>query len=182
MKKAEKDAADAEEQEQIKKNVEDTDTGLDDKEMSDMYEDIIKDLHSIDDYAQYLSKLKNYCQDSEYRKVLAWGIKNGKFANDGGTPKEETVPVSELYPTQDLIGLENSVDYPIQHPEAVQNDFSNPVKIGTIYTIEINGKKYVLDGHHRWSQVCAYNPSANLVVMMLPNQFAKSPQGALENL
>ena len=68
------------------------------------------------------------------------------------------------------------------HPDKIPQFFQNPVEIGVIFVINIGGKYYVLDGHHRWSSIYAYNPKALIHCFVIPNTFAKSPQGALENL
>jgi len=86
---------------------------------------------------------------------------------------EQDIPVKELYPTQSEIDIENSAKWATKDwgAKGVDNMFSNK-GFGTSFPVPVlvynDGKKnWIIDGHHRWSQVALINPEAKLHCMIV---------------
>lgn len=95
-----------------------------------------------------------------------------------------------MLPTQKEIGLDKSLDYPLTAGASngeIEKCFEPSVQLGKVpkdlVVLDLGGeKKYVLDGHHRWSEAYLINPEAKMRAVVVGPGFAKSPKGALENL
>ena len=77
--------------------------------------------------------------------------------------KLEVIPikVKALRPTQNEIGLQNSLKYALKQEEASQY-LSEGAKM-IVSPIVTYRSTYVLDGHHRWSQLYMMNPEASII-------------------
>lgn len=154
------------------------------KKIAAKYLEFIKQLKSAKDYGQYLQLLRKMCQDDNSRKILLWGIQHGIDGN-GQNYVEGNVPVSALIPTQNEIGVNDSLAYPLEKdPSGIPKLFKNPVIVGPNPIVVYNdgSRWYILDGHHRWSQVYMINPKAEMRAFILKKGFASGPIGALKNL
>lgn len=103
---------------------------------------------------------------------------------------EMSISVKDLYPTQSEIDIENSARWATSEKgaEGVNNMFS---KRGFGYNFKVpvlvynDGKKnWIIDGHHRWSQVALLNPTAKLYCMVVRGkadvtEFLKLVQGII---
>lgn len=108
--------------------------------------------------------------------------------------KEANVPVSELYPTQSEIDIVNSAKW-------VEADKLNNGAIKAIFTEKDFGKnfgcpvlvyndgskKWIIDGHHRWSQVGLLNMEGGLSCLVINGKekvqdFLKVTQGAIASV
>lgn len=108
--------------------------------------------------------------------------------------KEANIPVSELYPTQSEIDIVNSAKW-------VDADKLNNGAIKAIFTEKDFGKnfgcpvlvyndgskKWIIDGHHRWSQVALLNPEGGLACLVVNGKekvqdFLKVTQGAMASV
>ena len=70
------------------------------------------------------------------------------------------IPVKNLKPTQKEIGLENSLSYVLEN--GCTDVFNGQPQLIASPIITYNSK-YVLDGHHRWSQLFFINPNAQII-------------------
>ena len=148
------------------------------------YLEFIKQLKSAKDYNSYLQLLRKICQDDNSRKILFWGIQKGIDGNGQNAVKGQ-VKVTALLPTQNEIGVNDSLAYPLEKdPSGIPKLFKNPVQVGPNPIVVFNdgARNYVLDGHHRWSQVYMFNPNATMSAFILKKGFATGPVGALKNL
>jgi hypothetical protein len=118
------------------------------------------------DYTQFVLWLKKYSDDERLKSIILTGQQDGNPQDDSLAGKEADIPVSNLYPTQQEIGIDNSLSYPLTRPDVFAGIFSSIVNPGPV--IVLNGA-YVLDGHHRWSQTYCYNPKAVLKVINYNN-------------
>tara|TARA_Y100001963_G_scaffold119911_1_gene167395 strand:+ start:1938 stop:2846 length:909 start_codon:yes stop_codon:yes gene_type:complete len=121
--------------------------------------------------ATYVAVLKKYANDPEFDKIAAAG-------GDDGAPDDEKVSVDpaqvvakNLTATQAEIGFGNSL------ADQVQNKYDStktalglngtPIvmasKSGPVPILAYNGK-YILDGHHRWSQIMMVNPDGEVLI------------------
>ena len=121
----------------------------------------VRDMLSLP-YSKFVNILKNNSRDPKVQAVLNMG-------KDDGIPGDEKIKVNpeasfkvrELEPTQSQIGFDNSIGYlagedPKSAEKIIKGDTSS---FDNNRILTANGK-YILDGHHRWSQVYALNPNA----------------------
>ena len=81
-----------------------------------------------------------------------------KFTENGLTLI--SLPVKQLFPTQNEIGLTSSIKYAFEH--GCKSYYNGKPQLLGAPIITLN-KKYVLDGHHRWSQLYVFNPNAEIL-------------------
>lgn len=118
------------------------------------------------EYEQFVRDLEQKIKDPKFSKFLKMGIKkyDGDSQDDQIKVSKEEIPVSELMPTQSQIGLADSLGWTsANNPQgaaktAKLNDGTADVG-GRIITAD---GKYIVDGHHRWSQVFLLNPNAKI--------------------
>lgn len=108
--------------------------------------------------------------------------------------KEANIPVSELYPTQSEIDIVNSakwVNPKMLNNDAVHNIFTQDdfgAGFGCPVLVYNDGsKKWIIDGHHRWSQVALLNPEGGLACLVVNGKekvqdFLKVTQGAMASV
>lgn len=122
--------------------------------------------------AQYVAVLKRYANDPNFDAIATAG------ANDEAGPADEVVTVKpavvtcrNLTATQAEIGFGNSL------ADQVQNKFDStktalglngtPIVMssasGPVPILVYNGK-FILDGHHRWSQIMMVNPDGKVKI------------------
>jgi len=123
-------------------------------------------LHSR--YEDFVERLANECNDP---KLLA-AIQAGRF---DGKPEDERIAfpsstsihtVRNLLPTQWEVDVDKSLMHQLSYEAGKCNQLltilsGSPVTIKSPLVI-LNGR-YIIDGHHRWSQVYAMNPDARIV-------------------
>jgi hypothetical protein len=110
-------------------------------------------------------------------KELGDNIKDPKFISAIQTLSEK-LPiqakqiqpvVSVLKPTQNEILLDKSLSYPLQDPMTAKSHLSGGVvAVAGKSIVTAGGGKFVIDGHHRWSQVYCINPDAKIKALDLP--------------
>jgi len=106
-------------------------------------------------------KLSNIIASPEVQAALNAGLKDGDPNDDKFPYTSTTIPVMKLLPTQNEIGFDQSVMNLLTDQYGSLDSFlkGNADVGGPIVTY---AGKYIIDGHHRWSQVFAANPFAKL--------------------
>jgi len=117
------------------------------------------------DYKTFVAQLKSALKDSKFRAALDLigdQFDSVKFTN--ATPK-----VTDLKPTQNEVVLSNSLDYPLTDVASAKKylDGGTVTVKGPIVTC--NTGNYVIDGHHRWSQLFCVNPDAKITAIDMGN-------------
>lgn len=132
-------------------------------------------------YPDFINALIDLCDDPKALNMIKqyFGGPKGENLLDA---KKTLLPASKLMPTQNEIDLDKSLKYGLTHPENIKNYFSKEVEIKTPI-VTYNGS-YIIDGHHRWSQIYIFNPKAKLVCInfegdLSPIQVLKSTQGSI---
>jgi hypothetical protein len=112
----------------------------------------------------YVNLLKQYQSDPKVLSVLKAGLTDGRLNDEKFKLTTGSYAVKSLKPTQNEIGAEESLKTILTDQYGSLNDFlaGNPKFPSPIITY--NGK-YIIDGHHRWSQVYAANPDAKISVL-----------------
>lgn len=120
-------------------------------------------------YIPFIQWLKKYSDDKRIANIINVGQQDGNHADDAlkASTISQGLPVIDLLPTQKEIGIAASLAWPLDKPDKFASLFSGaPVNPGPVIVLN---SKYILDGHHRWSQTFCYNPKASLVVINYEN-------------
>ena len=106
--------------------------------------------------------------DPKVTKVLSLGKEDMRI-EDEKIPVNEAAnpPVKNLFPTQAQIGLLDSIGFvAFILPENAKNALSGKADFKGERILTANNK-YILDGHHRWSQTYLMNPDATIPALNL---------------
>ena len=145
------------------------------------FNQLIKQLRG-ENYDELDDALKKICSDPKLYALLSAGFGSGDLAQVKMSSDKTTVPVRYLQPSQSEIGLEDSLNYPLTAGN-VDNYFSDPVTIKA--PIVTFNKTWIIDGHHRWSQLFIANPEADITAInfnynkISPLQCLRDTQGAI---
>ena len=135
------------------------------------------------EYKEFVAGLKNKIKDPKFQSFLEMGLADGSVPDDRVTVDTVDIPVKQLQPTQSQIGLADSLGYLSQKaPQGAATIAQGSVKPANIggRIITANGK-YVVDGHHRWSQIYLINPEATVPAINFNVGGAfDSPEGVLK--
>ena len=107
--------------------------------------------------------------DSKVTKVLSLGKEDMKI-EDEVIPVNDAanLPVKNLFPTQAQIGLLDSIGFvAFILPENAKNALINNKADFKGERILTANNKYILDGHHKWSQTYLMNPDATIPALNL---------------
>ena len=116
-------------------------------------------------YEVFIKKLGKAAKDPKIKAVLLGGLIDGRKTDD--IVKNTTIirMGKNLTPIQYQIDLESSLKWIGQHPENVplilQGGTLDQTNFGGVPIVTSYGT-YIVDGHHRWSQVYMINPEARL--------------------
>ena len=115
---------------------------------------LVDKLRNIKGYEQFVTALSKL--NPEQKQLFKDNFGNGDAIQPAASVTP--IPVANLFPTQNEIALENSLD---RNLGADCSKFFDAVPDmgGPILTYD---SKYIIDGHHRWSQVFAFNPKAKI--------------------
>ena len=119
----------------------------------------------------YVAILKKYADDPVFDKIAASGQTDGQPQDEKISVTSGAVKASNLTATQAEIGVKNSLaDQVINKWDATKTALGlngSPIVMssnsGPVPILVYNGK-YILDGHHRWSQVMMVNPDGDVKV------------------
>ena len=141
----------------------------------------LKNLQKIPDYSKFVEKLQNLLDNDESGKFRS-ALNNAILSEGKGLKLTEgndklnikvdekwkkynlqiiPIAVNELHPTQNEIALEHSLKFPLSLDKADQYYGDEPKMI--VSPIVTYNRKYVIDGHHRWSQLYMMNKNAKIL-------------------
>jgi len=135
-------------------------TLLKEDETQDKLDDLSKSFKAASVPA-YVSLLQKYSDDPKIMAALKAGRTDGQPNDEKFDVAETTIPAKNLKPTQNEIGAEESLKNICTNQYGSLESFLNGNPDVGSPIITYNGE-FVLDGHHRWSQVYAANPEAKL--------------------
>lgn len=136
---------------------------------SDIADSLQKPIDSfVDDLSQIVSdpKVQAVLKAGNPSKPIELG--GGKKLSDGDDGDDKKIKigskgwtsVKDLKPTQNEIGASESLKNILTDPyNSLTSFLSGKADVGKNPIVTYNGK-YIIDGHHRWSQVFAANPDA----------------------
>lgn len=145
----------------------------------EIYDKMIDLLHSAS-LQEAVIMLELISKDNKLKLLLQHGFAGGSDEDKklDVTISDKNIPVKDLIPTQSEIGINNSLKNIVQGKFILNKDndkrektviidyndyFKNPALevAGPIFVYEGADGNYIIDGHHRWSQIYCMNPDAN---------------------
>lgn len=160
------------------------------KKLANLNEDAASDaLQKVVDsnsYTEFVKQLGNNIKDPKVQALLSAGKEDGVPVDEKIKLVDASIPVQDLRPTQNEVVLANSLAFPLKNADSAETC----LKGGTVFIrgerIVTAEKKYVIDGHHRWSQLFCMNPEASIAVTdmeatvkLKPTDFLKITQAAI---
>jgi len=126
-------------------------------------------------YPAFVQKLGSSIQDPKFIAAIK------SLKQDNPIEFSEISPtVGNLRPTQNEIDVDKSLKFPLTNAASAAPILKGgTIKVAGKLIITAGGGKYIVDGHHRWSQVCALNPEAKIAALDLSD--IKDPMAALKS-
>ena len=111
-------------------------------------------------YNKFVETLKTAISDPDFKKMIKAGSEEDIVKVENPNPV-----VTALTPVQKEIGLSNSLGYIAKTPDkraATLEAAKSGAGGEELKIVTLNGK-YIVDGHHRWSQLYMLNPNATIM-------------------
>lgn len=143
----------------------------------------VKDLKSKPGMDSLVSALDGLTD--EQLALLEKGFGDGEYAEKMNTAVMD-IKAKDLHPTQNEIDVGKSLSYQIsgKNPDQVKQILDGgPVTINLpLVVYDYNGTYYIVDGHHRWSQVFLLNPSCQINSIVFKNSAGDTAQDPADML
>lgn len=111
--------------------------------------------------SDFVAQFKKIASDPKVQAILKAGLTDGDPNDEKLDYSKVQLPVLNLLPTQSEIGFDQSIMNILTDPyKSLSSILSGTADVGG--PIVTYNSKYVIDGHHRWSQVYAANPKAKM--------------------
>ena len=126
------------------------------------------------DYSLFVKELGDNIKDPKFITAI-------KSLSDKYPLNFKTVnpTVGDLEPTQNEIDIDKSLKFPLTNADSARICLKGGViAVAGKRIVTGGGGKFIIDGHHRWSQVCALNPEAKIAAIDLSD--IKNPIKALK--
>jgi hypothetical protein len=136
------------------------------------YEDKLKKIFK-QNYPGFVAALGKFAGDPKFQNF----VKTNEALKS--SVKLTSIPVTKLIPTQNEIDVDKSLKFPLTKKESAGASLKGGAVKVKSPIISFNGK-YIIDGHHRWSQVYAINKDASIVAFDFTNPEIKNPLDALK--
>jgi len=126
-------------------------------------EDAVDTLQQImqEPIGSFAPKFKSIASDPKVQAVLKAGLKDGNVADEKTNLRKIVAVATQLRPTQNVIGTDESLDNILDDKYGSLRSFLEGKAAFPTPIITLNGK-YIIDGHHRWSQAYAANPKVQI--------------------
>jgi hypothetical protein len=117
------------------------------------------------DYPTFVQKLGDNINDPKFRDAIKSISDQYPIKTQNITPK-----VTDLKPTQNEIDVDKSLKFPLTNAQSAAVCLKGgPVSIAGKNIVTGGGGKFIIDGHHRWSQLYCMNPEASITSMDITN-------------
>ena len=147
---------------QLKDDVEDIQVNTknieDNPEAMKVYNKMIE-LIQDKDYDETVDFVDEIVKDPKLKFLLSLGF-GGDFSNLKLKLKKTNIPAKRLIPTQSEIGTDETLKYLVQGKDIDVCFEKSTIVKKPIVTFQ---GTFIIDGHHRWSQIFVTNPDANIV-------------------
>lgn len=127
-------------------------------------------IQNVSNYDEFVQKLGDLASDPKVQAFLKSGKADGDQSDDKFTATAKAIAVKNLRPTQNEIDVNGSLKWPLTKPDSLRNCLQKgPVTIKAP-VVTYNGK-FIIDGHHRWSQLYSMNKEGviNCIDLTGPN-------------
>lgn len=111
------------------------------------------------DYDETVDFVDEIVKDPKLKFLLSLGF-GGDFSNLKLKLKKINIPAKRLIPTQSEIGTDETLKYLVQGKDIDVCFEKTTIIKKPIVTFQ---GTFIIDGHHRWSQIFVTNPDANIV-------------------
>ena len=111
------------------------------------------------DYDETVDFVDEIVKDPKLKFLLSLGF-GGDFSNLKLKLKKTNIPAKRLIPTQSEIGTDETLKYLVQGKDIDVCFEKSTIVKKPIVTFQ---GTFIIDGHHRWSQIFVTNPDANIV-------------------
>lgn len=143
---------------ELKDEVQDVQATPENPEAIKIYNELI-DLIQKKDYDETVDFVDDIIKDPKLKFLLSLGF-GGDFSNLKLKLKRTTIPAKRLVPTQNEIGTNETLRYIIEGKDIDVCFEKSTIIKKPIVTFQ---GTFIVDGHHRWSQIFVTNPDANIV-------------------
>ncbi|OAN36417.1 DUF4214 domain-containing protein [Mycolicibacterium iranicum] len=117
------------------------------------------------------------CNTALYELLRSGGLTRG-IPNESIDINPITAEASWLLPTQNEIGVDNSLGFPLTHADTLAQYLAGGTVLAGSVILTANDGTYIVDGHHRWSSLYVINPYAQISAVDLG--YVPNAQGALK--
>lgn len=145
--------------EELKQLSKKTDLG-NDSAVFKIYNEVINLLRD-ENYSDAVDDIKDMSKDPKLRFILSLGF-GGKFADYKLKVNKTVIKANVLMPTQNEIGFDETLKYLCKGDHI--DDCFKPTVIVKKPIVTFKGI-FIIDGHHRWSEIYVTNPEARMVTI-----------------
>jgi hypothetical protein len=141
----------------------------------------VKDMLNMP-YDEFVKVLKDNASDERINTILNLGQKDGIPTDEIVKVTFEEYNVNKLLPTQSQIGIGESFFQMVKHnPTNPEHFIKHPDEAAfpNRRILTANGK-FIIDGHHRWSQIFLFNPNAKICAINIEIPGIKEPKTFLK--
>jgi hypothetical protein len=121
----------------------------------------LKSIFNERDYETFVRELQGNINDPKIRKLIMSGLLDSNPSDDKVKVRLISIAANQMRPTQNEIGVSNSLHSPLTKRSYMIRPLLDVGKIELPKLVTAAGE-YIIDGHHRWSQVFCINPEAVL--------------------
>jgi len=131
--------------------------------------DVVDNILELPGYEEYVAALGKAAGDPRVQAILKAGRKDGNVEDETVGVSSGGGPCTQFMPIQNEIDIAKSLGYPAKKSPALVPKI---LKGGPIGAADLGGSPiisasdyYIVDGHHRWSQIYMINPDAVIETM-----------------
>ena len=134
-------------------------------------------------YSEYVKSLDKMLEDPKAKVLLQDGF-GGELGDIDFDFEVKLLPAKSLMPTQSEIDVKKSLEHALTNPKNIKDAFnSEEIVVNDSPIVTFRGN-YVIDGHHRWSEIAMVNPEGLMMCYdydapISPIQMLKAVQGAI---
>lgn len=116
-------------------------------------------------YPTFVQKLGDNISDPKFRQAIKSIADKAPIETT-----DKSIPVKDLKPTQNEIDVDKSLKFPLTNAQSAAVCLKGGnVSIAGKNIVTGGGGKFIIDGHHRWSQLYCLNPEAKITAMDVTN-------------
>lgn len=152
--------------------------------ISEIRKEILRELATDDPekvwsmgYEEFVQALGSAASDKKVQDFLNAGRADGAPLDDSFGFRERAIDVKALTPTQNEIDVDKSLGWPLQkNPDSFVSYVTGAGQTFTLGSpIVTYAGKYIIDGHHRWSQLYACQKDAKISAINISSKKGVDP-------